>query len=156
MEIVESVTIFSGMDRVWDIFTDLACWNQWNHSMKAAARPEGPYFISEGQRLSLKIRLYALPFSIKPLVECVVQHDQVVWSARKFGVSAKHEFLFTDLGGAVQVVSRERFAGLRPFLMMLPAARIRMVTARMLRELKKKAESASCYLLEKGNVYPAF
>jgi hypothetical protein len=141
MEIVESVTIFSEMERVWDIFTDLACWDQWNHSMKEAARPEGSYFISEGQRLSLKIRLYALPFSIKPLVECVVPHDQVVWSARKFGVSAKHEFLFTDLGGAVQVLSRERFAGLRPFLMMLPRARIRKVTAAMLRELKKKAES---------------
>jgi hypothetical protein len=141
MEIIESVTIFSEMDHVWDIFTDLACWNEWNHSMTEAARPEGNYFISEGQRLSLKIRLYALPFSIKPLVECVVPHDQVVWSARKFGVFAKHEFLFTNLGGAVQIVSREKFAGLRPFLMMLPKARIRKVTASMLRELKKKAES---------------
>ena len=130
MEIVESVTIFSEMDRVWDIFTDLACWNQWNHSMQEAARPEGCYFISEGQRLSLQIRLYAMPFSIRPLVECVVPHDQVVWSARKFGVSAKHEFLFTNLGGAVQVISRERFAGLRPFLMMLPEVRIRRLPLR--------------------------
>jgi hypothetical protein len=141
MEIVESVTIFSEMERVWDIFTDLASWDQWNRFMKEAARPEASRFITEGQRLSLKIRLYALPFSIKPLVECVLPHDQVVWSARKFGVSAKHEFLFTDLDGAVQVLSRERFSVARPFLMMLPMARIRRVTAAMLRELKKRAES---------------
>ena len=142
MEIIETVTILSEMDRVWDIFTDLSRWDQWNHSMKEKARREGRYFISEGQRLSLKIRLYALPFSIKPLVEYVVPHDQVVWSARKFGVSAKHEFLFTDLGGAVMVVSRERFVGLRPFLMLLPRAGIRKITATMLKELKKKAESS--------------
>ncbi len=140
MEIVESVTIFSEMERVWDIFTDLACWNDWCRSVKEAAKPEG-YFMSEGQRLSLRIRPYALPLSIRPRVECVVPHDRVVWSARKFGLFARHEFLFTNMGGVVLVTSRERFVGPRPFMLFLPEAKIRNITVGMLSELKEKAES---------------
>ncbi len=140
MEIVESVTIFSEMERVWDIFTDLACWNEWCRSVREDAKPEG-YFMSEGQRLSLRIRPCILTLSIKPLVECVVQHDRVVWSARKFGLFAKHEFLFTNLGGAVLVTSRERFMGPKPLMMFLPEAKLRNITAGMLSELKEKAES---------------
>ncbi len=140
MEIVESVTIFSAMERVWDIFTDLACWNNWCRSVKEAAKPQG-YFMSEGQKLSLIIRPCVLPFSIRPIVECVVPHDRVVWSARKFGLFAKHEFLFTNLGGAVLVTSRERFVGPKTFLMFLPEAKLRNITVGMLSDLKEKAES---------------
>ena len=140
MEIVESVTIFSEMERVWDIFTDLACWNEWCRSVRRDAKAEG-YFMSEGQRLSLSIRPWVLPLSIRPVVECVVQHDRVVWFARKFGLFSKHEFLFTNLGGAVLVTSREIFIGPKPFMMFLPEKKIRNITAYMLGELKERVES---------------
>ena len=143
MVIEESVLIRADRETVWQTFTDVSCWRDWNRTACDAASPAGR--IREGDRISFCLRPYALPVTIEVTVDEVVKHEHVVWSGSRFGVRSRHEFFFQQAANGVLVTSRETFTGL-PLL--LGGAQMtgkvgRELVAKMLRELKAACEEGS-------------
>jgi uncharacterized protein YndB with AHSA1/START domain len=141
MVIEESVLIEAGMDRVWETFTDLACWPEWSRAVTPLPGGEAGR-LQEGGRFRFCVRPFAFPVHFEPRVEEVKPRERLVWYGTKYGVSARHEFSFKETTGGVLLRSRETFAGLlMPVLaLFFPAGRIRALTASMLMELKEAAE----------------
>lgn len=142
MIIEESVIILAGVRKVWETFVDLSCWENWNTVLGAVSNgPDGR--IAGGSRFACVVRPFVLPVYFEPLVEEVVPCRKIIWTARKYGISARHEFLFDGDEERTTVMSRETFAGL-PFMLagrLFPAWRIRELTVSLLHDLKSAAES---------------
>ena len=70
-------------------------------------------------------------------------HERVVWSGSKYGIFARHEFIFEKIENSVRVASRETFKGMTVENMRLifPAWRIRELTKSLLTDLKKASET---------------
>jgi len=142
MIIRDSILIKADIGTIWEIFTDLTCWKDW--STVISFPPDKQAGIKKGGRLQFCMRPFALPLSLEAKVEELVPAARIVWSARKFGVLARHEFLFEELPDGVRVPSIETFAGFRLALacFRLGKSRLRSLTSLLLDELKKASETA--------------
>jgi hypothetical protein len=67
----------------------------------------------------------------------------VIWSVRKKGFFANHEFLFQRQDQGILVTSRETFTGLLVILFgfLLPKKRMRALTITFLKDLKTASEN---------------
>lgn len=137
MVIEESVLIDAKMETVWEAFTDLSCWRDWVRVV-TEIEGDGTDRMREGGTFRFCIRPFSLPIHIEPLVEEVVPRERVVWSGSKFGVFARHEFIFRETGDGVLLTSRETFSGAGS--LMFPERTIRELTASILGDLKEAAE----------------
>ncbi len=140
MVIEETVVIHAGIEEVWKTFVDLSCWKDWNTVLEDVRPSTGK--IAEGRHLRCCMRPFAFPLHFDPVVSEVVRPERVVWSGRKYGIRARHEFIFKENNGDTTVTSRETFQGLPVIFsgLFFPAGRIRELTVLMLRDLKKAAE----------------
>lgn len=140
MVIEESVHINASLDRVWKSFTDLTCWQDWNSVMRDVT--SGSPSIEKGGAFRFCLRPFIFPVSIEPFVEEVIPNRLVVWIGSKFGIFARHEFLFEESGEGSTVTSRESFRGMTVDSMPLifPEKVIREMTQRLLTDLKRAAE----------------
>jgi hypothetical protein len=140
MIIKESVTINSTMKTVWETFTDLACWINWNTVIKDIKSKER--LLMNGKSLKCTFRPFLFPIQVKIKIEEIVPYEHITWVAKKKGLVARHEFLFQNDEQGIQVVSRETFTGLfvtgAGFL--LPVRRMRSLTRNFLKDLKRAAE----------------
>jgi hypothetical protein len=139
--IEESVQINADVRTAWKTFTDFTCWSGWCTSVSdmdalrcATPRP--------GARLSFRIRPFSIPLTITPRIDEVVEFQQIVWSGGKWGVRARHEFLFSESGGGSLLTSREVFGGwlIKSFGFLFPLGRLHGITMKMLNELRREAE----------------
>jgi uncharacterized protein YndB with AHSA1/START domain len=138
--IEETVVIHADVEKVWDTFTDLSYWKNWNTALEDVKPSTGK--ISEGRHLSCRMRPFAFPLHFDPVIREVVRPERVVWSGGKYGIRARHEFIFKKTDGDTTVTSRETFRGLPVIFqgLFFPAGRIRELTVIMLRDLKRAAE----------------
>ena len=140
MVIEESVEINAGIEKVWNSFTDLTCWEEWNTVLRDVATESES--IREGGKFSCSLRFFSVPLFFEPRIEEVVPRRKIVWKGEKYGISSRHEFMFIkeDRGG--NVTSRETFSG--PFFsgILLPRREIRRLTRKLLQDLKKASESS--------------
>jgi hypothetical protein len=143
MEIEHSVTIHADINTVWDIFTDLTCWREWSTVLGDSSSEHDR--LTEGKRFNFCIRPFALPVDVEPVVEEVVHGECVVWSGSKYGIQARHEFIFDQGENNVILTSREIFqAGpLTRILFEIPKKQLHALSVRMLEELKEAAEKAT-------------
>jgi len=76
-------------------------------------------------------------------VEEIVPYERIVWSARKKGLFALHEFFFQKNERGIQVTSKETFSGLLAGAsgFLLPEKSMRSLTKTFLKDLKNAAES---------------
>lgn len=141
MTISESVLINADAGKVWETFTDLLCWKDWNTVMTDVS--SGSPVISEGETLRFCFRPFSVPLDLAPVVEEVVPYERVVWSGSKYGVTARHEFIFKKLKNGLLLTSSETFSGMpvRTFGFMFPEREIRELTVSLLDELKKASEA---------------
>jgi len=142
MVIEETVTINADMDKVWRTFSDISCWEDWSRVLSEVSPPrEGR--LEKGAKFSFCIRPFAVPVQITPIVEEVVPGERMVWSGARFGVSARHEYIFEQRPDGVRVTSRESFRGLAASLLVFMATkwRLRQLSSDILMELKSAAES---------------
>jgi hypothetical protein len=139
--IEKSILIHTSIVRVWDTFTDLACWKDWSRVI-TPIQTGGQTELAEGGRYRFCLRPFFFPVEFEPLIEEVKPHKQIVWSAARLGVQARHEFLFKELKEGVLVTSRESYKGPIPKIMksLFPFWRLRQLTVSFLKELKKAAE----------------
>lgn len=142
MVIEESIIINASLEKVWDIFTDLTCWKNWC-SVIEDVTAEGKR-LEEGNSFKCCIRPFDIPMNLEPLVEEIIPMDRIIWSGKKHGISARHEFTFHINGNGVLLTSREAFSGLfmSPLRFLFPKKKLQELSGRMLREIKTAAETA--------------
>jgi hypothetical protein len=143
MIIKESITINASLQKVWETFTDLTGWMKWNSVMKNIQ--------CQGQCLTdvTAIKCCFKPFSfVSPIpvtmqIVEIIPFERIVWSARKKGLFAFHEFFFHMSEQGVQVTSKETFTGLlsRASGLLLPVKKMRALTKTFLKDLKNASES---------------
>jgi len=140
MEIEHSVTINADINTVWDIFTDLTCWRNWSTVLGDSSSEHER--LTQGKRFKFCIRPFALPVHVEPVVEEVVPGERIIWSGKKYGIQARHEFIFSESNKSVQVLSREIFTAqtFKKLLFHIPKKKLHELSIKMLDELKEAAE----------------
>src|SRR5512139_780497 len=140
MVIEESITISASLDRVWRTFTDLSCWADWNTVIKDLS--PGTVCMEKGETFKFCMRPFMFLVYLELFMEEVIPSKLVVWSGSKFGIFARHEFIFEESGKKVIVISRESFKGitLDNMSLIFPEKRIRDMTKSLLKDLKNATE----------------
>ena len=149
MIIKESIIIRSSMEKVWNNFTDLDCWTEWNTIMKNVGADNR--VIEEGTHLKCSFRPFFFPIEMKIRVETVVPYDRIVWSAKKIGLFAHHGFFFREQAEGILVTSMETFTGLltKGSGILLPIKKMRTFAEIFLQDLKNVSESKHIFLRSK-------
>jgi len=140
MVIEESIIINASLEKVWDIFTDLTCWKNWCSVIDDVTADV--MRLEEGNSFKCCIRPFDIPMDLEPLVEEIVPMQRIVWSGKKHGISARHEFAFQINSSGVLLTSREVFSGLfmSPLRLLFPKKKLQELSETMLREIKTAAE----------------
>ena len=143
MRIEYSVKINAELQHVWDVFVDISCWNDWNTVVSDVQ--SDTECLTEGKRFEFCIKPFVLPLNIRPVVEKLVPGRHVVWSGSKYGITARHEFLFEERDGGVKVTSKEIFEGkaLQFILVKFTYKNLTRLSVRMLQQLKEAAENGT-------------
>ena len=140
MIIRELITIHATMEKVWNTFTDLTRWTEWNTVMSDVVCDDK--CLVNGKDIRCCFRPFLFPVKVNMKIHEVVLFDRVVWSAQKKGLFAFHEFFFEEGEKGVLVTSKETFSGVLSsgggFL--LPENRMRSLTKTFLKDLKKASE----------------
>jgi hypothetical protein len=141
MIIKATVTIHAPLERDWDTFTDLTCWEDWSTVLSNVTAETDR--LTKGKKFKFCIRPFDIPVNLEPTVKEVVPLKRIVWVGKKHGISAKHEFTFERQDGAVLLESRETFTGImmRPLGYIFPKQKLEELSVLMLEEIKKAAES---------------
>ena len=141
MVIEESILIHAKMDKVWDTFTNLTCWKDWNTVMRNVN--SGEDCLSHGSEISCSFHPFFLPIKAKIRVEEVIPHKSIVWSAKKKGFSARNKFSFQDNERGIIVTSRETYSGplVKSLGFLLPKGKMQTLIKTFLKDLKKASES---------------
>ncbi len=143
MVVEESIVIDARVEDVWELFANLACWQEWNTVLEDVSLEAAERWLSEGRSFTWCIRPFMLPIHFEPTVEQAVEGERIVWSGEKFGIRARHEFIFTKTDpGRTEVLSRETFSGITPAVLgrMFPGWKIKDLTVNMLKDLKNAVE----------------
>jgi hypothetical protein len=140
MVIEESITIVAPLDRVWKTFTDITCWPAWNTVMKDVRSDSAS--LEKGADFRFCLRPFMFPVYVEPFIEEVIPNRLVVWSGSKFGIFARHEFIFEESEKNVTVISRESFKGITMDNMsfIFPEKILKELTISLLRDLKQASE----------------
>jgi len=140
MIIKESILINASLKKVWNTFTDLTCWMDWNTVMSDVNYEAS--CLADGKNIKCCFRPFLFPIKVEIKIEEIKPFDRIVWSARKKGLFALHEFFFQKQEKGVLVTSKETFTGLLASAsgFMLPMGRMQALTKTFLKDLKKASE----------------
>lgn len=140
MVIEERILIEADLEKIWKVFTDLTSWNNWNSVIRDACCDE--QCLTNGTVIKCCFRPFSFPINAMIMVEKVIPHQCVIWSVRKKGFFAYHEFLFQRQEKGILIISKEMFTGIlvRLFGFLLPKKRMRMLTNTFLKDLKMASE----------------
>jgi hypothetical protein len=141
MVIKESIEIHAPLKKVWENFIDLTCWVKWNTVMQNIRTNEQQ--LTSGKKLFCSFRPFFFPIKVKISVDEVIPYKRVVWSARKKGLTAFHEFVFHGNNESVIVTSSETLTGVLAGGdgILLPKKRLVSLTRAFLHDLKRVAET---------------
>ncbi|MCF8104409.1 MAG: SRPBCC family protein [Desulfohalobiaceae bacterium] len=113
----ETVLIPAPMEIVWDVFSRVENWSEWNPVCRQC-RLEAGDCLAAGSCLSFELKPLLFPIRIAPVVIDYEKGRLVTWVGAKWGVQARHSFYFEPSGDYVRIESIEIFSG-----PMLPVAR---------------------------------
>ncbi|MGQ9569470.1 MAG: hypothetical protein ACUVUQ_01245 [Thermodesulfovibrionales bacterium] len=141
MVIEESILIHAEIDKVWDTFTNLTCWKDWNTVMRNVCS----YYdsLSHGCEISCSFHPFFFPVKARIQIEEVIPYKLIVWSAKKKSFYAQNKFYFQCCEKGTIVTSRETYSGplVRFFGSLLPERKLRSLIKTFLIDLKKASES---------------
>jgi len=140
MFVEETVIIDAPLQKVWNTFTDLTCWADWNTVLQDVSPPSSR--MEKGSSFTCSIRPFFFPIHLKPKIEEVVPFEKVVWTGKKYGVTSRHEFLFSEKPEGVQVTSKENLDGSPSgkIGMLFTHSKVVELTKKLLKDLKEEAE----------------
>jgi hypothetical protein len=142
MIISASIEIYAPMTLVWEVFTDIRQWREWNPVCREC-RFETGKAMQAGACISFTLNPLFVPIRIAPVVNFLEQGRKVVWSGGRFGIHAEHTFVFKQTDASSVIIdSTEVFSG----FMLVPAkifglpARLHTLSIRLLEAIKAEAE----------------
>ncbi len=139
MEIRDEVFINAPIKKVLETFTNITCWTNWNTVMTDISSDENSLINSKS--IKCNFRAFLFPIKLKIELEEVSKYKKVVWSTKKTGLIAQHEFTFKKNKKGVIVKSKEIFSGLlAKSYFVLTQKKIKNITSTFLQDLKKASE----------------
>jgi len=148
MIIKASVRINAPLQTVWEVFSDIENWKQWNPVCREC-RFEAGHSLGRGACISFSLNPMVLPIRIAPEVTHCEPGKKVVWKGGRLGINAEHEFLFEEIDGGVVIKSTEFFKGpmlVFARLMFLPA-RLHSLSLQLLDAIKEQSEARTADFL---------
>jgi hypothetical protein len=144
MIIEEKISIHAPLDRVWQVFANLAAWGEWNSVCQDCCLLAGEE-MAAGTCFSFKLRPYYLPIKIPLHITKCETGREVVWEGERLGVRGVHSFTFQEQDGTVILTSIEQFSGPLFFLsrLILVPQRLHRLSKKLLQDVKKVAEACS-------------
>jgi uncharacterized protein YndB with AHSA1/START domain len=76
MKIEESIEITANIEKVWETFTDLTGWADWNTVLRNI--PPGRKRIREGEKFSCSLSPFAIPVYFEPEVQEVIPFEKII------------------------------------------------------------------------------
>lgn len=143
MLISASIEIYASMNVVWEVFSDIRQWREWNPVCREC-RFETGKAMQAGACISFTLKPMFVPIRIAPVVDVMEQGRKVVWSGGRFGIRAEHTFIFKQTQApSVIIESTEAFSGLMlwPARMLGLPARLHTLSMGLLKAIKTEAES---------------
>lgn len=143
MIISASIRINAPLATVWNVFTDIHNWHEWNPVCRECRIEEGDAMTC-GTCFSFELNPMILSIRIKAIIEQFEPGKKVVWSGSRLGIDATHSFTFIENNDHVVVKSEEFFSGPLLFLARLIGipSRLHHLSGRLLESIKKQAESS--------------
>ncbi len=140
MIVEESILINADLDKVWDTFTDLTCWKNWNNVIRDVESESN--CLTSGCRLVCNFRPFFFPINVCIEIQEVKNKKSISWYAKKMGLFAEHLFDFKETKNGILVTSREVFNGffVRNIGFIVPKQKIQSLTREFLNDLKSAAE----------------
>lgn len=142
MIIKEAITIRAPKETVWQVFTEIENWPDWN-TVCRECRLEDAETMEEGASISFELSPLVFPLRIAPVIETFEEGREVTWVGAKWGLRARHTFLFSKIDEGTRLESRESFSG--PMLwaarLTLMHRRLHGLTRRLLAAIKTEAEA---------------
>lgn len=143
MKIEAVIQINASLQRVWDVFSDIGNWKDWNPVCRECRFEEGSALV-KGACISFELNpIMVVAIRIAPVVTHCEPGKKVVWTGDRLGIYAEHEFYFTENEAGVELKSIEHFSGpmlVLAKLLFLPS-RLHGMTIRLLDAIKKEAET---------------
>lgn len=142
MIIREEVFIHAALETVWEVFSEIENWAEWNPVCRQC-RFETGNALATGACISFELNPIVFPMRIAPVVTNCEAGRSVTWTGSKWGIHAKHTFNFEAIDDGVRLESIETFSG----LMLWPARLIGMpkrlhgLTRRLLDAVKGASEN---------------
>ncbi len=106
MIIAEKIVIDAPLNRVWQVFSNLSAWGQWNSVCQDCCLVSGEA-MAAGTCFSFKLRPYYLPIKIDLHVTTCDPGREIVWEGERLGVRGVHRFEFKEEDGHVLLTSIE-------------------------------------------------
>lgn len=99
--------------------------------------------LTKGKEIFCRFRPFFSPIKVNISIEEIIPYKHIVWSAKKGGLSAYHEFIFEENERVVIVTSLEKFTGIlsKGRGILLPKQKMIDLTKSFLKELKIAVES---------------
>jgi hypothetical protein len=148
MVIREEIEIAAPLSIVWNIFSRLEEWDDWNTACQSCHLIEGEE-MAAGAYFSFVVRPFTLPIKVKPRITECEPGQQVVWEGERLGIHAVHTWIFREVNDRVTLISHEEFSGPLIWLarLILVPRRLHSLTRQLLASVKQEAETR--YLAQK-------
>ena len=137
----DSILIHASPDDVWEVFSKLDRWPQWNPACHRAAYLLGSPW-KKGSTFELTLKPWWRKTTFKATVIESAPPETVVWLGKGGGVYGQHTFAFEAEGEGTRVTSYEAFTGEMLWAMPLvaPQGKIKRMFAQWLEGLKAVVE----------------
>ena len=143
MVLEKSILIDAPLRIVWDTITTIVNWKKWSTVMRDVSYESERLTI--GKSFRFRMSLFDIPIHVMPTIDEIIPERRIVWSGRKYGVLAQHEFTFQLKNNKVQLTSRETFSGIsmKLFNIFFPKKEIHELSTNFLDEIKEAAETSN-------------
>lgn len=142
MVIREEIEIVAPLAIVWNVFSRLEEWDDWNTACQSCHLVEGEE-MAEGACFSFVVRPFTLPIKVKPRITDCQPGEKVVWEGKRIGIHAVHTWIFREANGSVTLTSSESFSGPLIWLarLIMVPRRLHSLTKQLLASVKQEAEA---------------
>ncbi|MDJ0784129.1 MAG: SRPBCC family protein [Desulfosarcinaceae bacterium] len=142
MRIRSQIDIKAPLERVWQVFSRLEGWQEWNTACRDCCYIEGEK-MGVDTCFSFKVAPLIFPIEVKPRIVKCEPAKEVVWRGARFGIEAEHLFRFTETDDGVLLLSEEIFRGPLVLLGRLIGVpkRLHALTDQMMLGIKRQSEA---------------
>ena len=144
MIIEESIDIHAPLPVVWNVFSAMEDWQNWNPVCENCCIISGDG-MAQDTCFTFQMRPYYLPIKVMPTITKCDPGKEVIWEGRRFCVQAVHRFIFEEKENSVRLTSSETFRGPLLWLskLIFIPGRLHRLTQQLMTSIKEHAEACA-------------